>query len=326
MIFKGIEFYNVSSLLFDTDSNAYSLLRLPIECETNMLEQGRNMNRSSIGVELRFALVDDEIEIILKGKNEAGMCFVYFGDVQAEWFQSSFVIKNNEDTIIKIKKTNLDVDEINKNKGSIYPSNMVRILFNGTMVQFADIKGKVEPIEFERKTMLFYGSSITANSITFTPGISYPTLVCKDLGIDLKNVGFPGSCRIEKEVVDEISSFDFDMAFIELGINIINDIEVDEYKEKCSYLLSQITKKKINIFMTDIYSYYNERCGVSDDKLSSFRDTLKSLCLGYGNVIYIPGNSLLPTRSHLCADLVHPDIDGHRIIYSNLIKEIRKHV
>lgn len=326
MIYKDIEFHNVSSLLFDESNKAYSLLRLPIECETNMLEQGRNMNRSSVGVELRFALIDEEIEITLKGKNEAGMCFVYFGDVQAEWFQSSFVIKSNEDTTIKIKKTNLDVDLMNKEKGSIYPSNMVRIIFNGTMVQFVDIKGKVKPVEFDRKTMLFYGSSITANSITFTPKISYPSLVCADLGVDLRNVGFPGSCRMEKEVVDEISSLDFDLAFIELGINVINDIDVNEYTERCSYLLKEITKKKIKIFITDIYSCYNEKCGISDDKLFSFRESLKTLCLVYSNVIYIPGNKLLPTRTHLCADLVHPDIDGHRIIYSNLIKEIRKHV
>ena len=58
MIYQDIEFYNVSELEIDND--AYYLLRLPKYCEKNMLQQGINMNRSSIGIELRFILIDDE--------------------------------------------------------------------------------------------------------------------------------------------------------------------------------------------------------------------------------------------------------------------------
>ena len=49
MIYQDIEFYNVSELEIDND--AYYLLRLPKYCEKNMLQQGINMNRSSIGIE-----------------------------------------------------------------------------------------------------------------------------------------------------------------------------------------------------------------------------------------------------------------------------------
>ena len=210
MIYQDIEFYNVSELEIDND--AYYLLRLPKYCEKNMLQQGINMNRSSIGIELRFILIDDEVEITFKGKNEDGICFIYFGEVQAEWFQSSYVIKSNVDTTIKIKKNvNLDaLEEINKGKNSIYPANLVRILFNGTMVQFKKKIGRTKVLTLNNKNILFYGSSITSNSITFIPTISYPSLISKNLKLELKNLGFPGSCRIEKEVVDEISKMKFD--------------------------------------------------------------------------------------------------------------------
>lgn len=324
MIEQDIEFYNVSEFELDEKNEAYSLLRLPKKCEANMLEQGINMNRSALGVELRFALMDDEIEITLKGKDEDGMCFVYFGSVQAEWFQSSYVIKANQDTIIKIKKANDAVKGINEAKGSIYPAEMVRILFNGTKVQFKSKKGRTRVVPFNAKTILFYGSSITANSITYIPMISYPSLIASSLKLDLRNVGFPGSCRMEKEVVDEISSFPFDYAFIELGINIINEISLSEYKEKCTYLLKNITASKKQVFVTDIYSYFNERCGVSDRKLSSFRNSLKRLTKEYDNVVYVSGKSLLKDRTNLCADLVHPDINGHLSIYGNLLKIMKK--
>ena len=326
MIYQDIEFYNVSELEIDND--AYYLLRLPKYCEKNMLQQGINMNRSSIGIELRFILIDDEVEITFKGKNEDGICFIYFGEVQAEWFQSSYVIKSNVDTTIKIKKNvNLDaLEEINKGKNSIYPANLVRILFNGTMVQFKKKIGKTKVLTLNNKNILFYGSSITSNSITFIPTISYPSLISKNLKLELKNLGFPGSCRIEKEVVDEISKMKFDYAFLELGINIISEISTSEYKDKCLYLLEQITKSQKKFFVTDIFSYYNEKCGVSISKLNSFRKELKNLCKNFTNITYISGKSLLKNRNYLCADLVHPDVEGHQIIYQNLIKIIRKNI
>ena len=325
MIFNDIEFYNVREVEYDTKHKAYNLLRLPKVAETNMELLGIKFNRSTIGVELRFYLVDDEVTITLRGNNEDGGFYIYYGDLEAEYSQFTTAIRMNEEINITIKRNiNLqEIDEINKNKKSIYPSNLVRIVLHGSMVQFVKKVGKTKAVESNYKNILFYGSSITGNCISLIPNNGYPFLTSKSLKLDLLNLGFPGSCRIEKEVVDEISKINFDCGFFELGINIIDEISVDEYKEKCSYLLEKLDKLNKTLFVTDIYPYFNLNCGVSNDKLNSFRNCLKELSKGYKNVIYIPGYELLKSKTNLCADLVHPDIDGHKEIFENLVKIIK---
>ena len=108
MVFKNINFWNVAEIKLDQETNAYRLFRVREKCEVNMLDQGRNMNHTSIGVELRFKMIDEEVEIVLKTKGEAfGNAYIYFGSTQGEWNQSSFVIKN-QDTVIKLKRNNIE--------------------------------------------------------------------------------------------------------------------------------------------------------------------------------------------------------------------------
>ncbi len=327
----NINFHNVSELCLDKETGAYYLLRLPASLEKYMSEQGKNMNRSSIGVELRFKMLTDVIEITLYGKNEAGKCYVYFGSVQGEWFQSSFIIEKNKETIVKIKRPlNEDViSKMNEEKESVYPSDMVRLVFDGTQIEFKSITGSVAPYEIPKKTYLAYGSSITSNSITYIPNISYVNLLARYLKMDLINVGSPGSCEIQKEIAEYICNYNYDIATIELGINIIDHVSVQEYKKRCEYFLDEMIKnnKSAIFYITDVFSYFNTRCNVQDDKLSAYRETLRNICFKYkktNKVYYIPGDKLLKNTCNICADLVHPDIDGHLEIYSNLVEFIAK--
>ena len=71
--------------------------------------------------------------------------------------------------------------------------------------------------------------------------LGYPYLISKNYGYDLINIGYPGSCRIEKEVADQISDKEFDFATIELGINIIDDMDINEFYKRAYYLLDNIS-------------------------------------------------------------------------------------
>jgi len=333
MIFKNINFWNISEIEYDDKTNAYNLFRLKKTCELEMLDQGKNMNHSTIGVELRFRMIDNEVNIILKAKDKPVEAFVFFGSVQGEWHQSSFTI-TKENSIISLRKINEDSKKIiNDLKKSIYPVELVRILFNDKEVQFVDVEGKVDPALdlLPKYKYLSYGSSITANSITYVPMLSYPSLIAKKFRADLINIGFPGSCRMEKEVAECIAfEKEFDFATIELGINVIDDMDEKEFYKRVYYLLDIVSKNHLNskIFVIDIYNYFNEVCGVNDRKLSRFRNIVKSICklLNRDNMIYISAKNILKTRTNLCGDLVHPDLDGHLEIYQNLSKKIEKYL
>lgn len=333
MIFKNINFWNVSELEYNENTSSYKFYRLPKECEKNMLDQGKNMNHSSIGVELRFRMIDDEVKLILKASDKPVEAIIYFGSVQGEWHQSSFTITKKK-CAIHLKKMNYDSkNTINSLKKSIYPVDLVRILFNDKEVEFIDVEGQVDPglDLLPNYKYLSYGSSITANSITFVPMLSYPYLIAKKFNADLMNLGFPGSCRLEKEVADVLAyEKEFDFATIELGINIIDDMPIEEFYNRAYYLLDIVSKEHTNskIFVIDIYNYFNEICGVNDNKLSKYRNVVKSICqlLNRSNIIYIPAKNILKSRMNLTADLVHPDLDGHLEIYHNLSKKIEKYL
>lgn len=161
--------------------------------------------------------------------------------------------------------------------------------------------------------------------------LSYPYLLAKKINMDLINVGFPGSCRLEKEVADALAyEKEFDIATIELGINIIDDMPIEEFYKRAYYLLDTISKTHLNskLFVIDIYNYFNEVCGVNERKLNKYRNMVKAICelLNRENIVYISAKKILKTRMNLTADLVHPDLDGHYEIYSNLYKIIEKYI
>lgn len=315
-------------MIMDEETNTYQLLRLPSYLESSLSPQGRLMNRSSIGVELRFKMFDEEIELELLGKNEFGRCFIYFGMVQGEWYQSSFVIDKNKVTTIKIKKSTNPglLKKMNQEKKSIYPSDMIRVIFDGTRIQFKGIRGQVSPYLIDNKKYLAYGSSITANSICFIPELSYCGRIARYLGLDLINVGSPGSCEILPVVADYLSTYQFEISTIELGINIINQVSVDEYADRCNYFLKTMISSHPNsiFYIVDIFSYFNRQCGVSNDKVEAYAQKLKSICHKFDNVYYLSGKKLLKHKNKLCADLVHPDLDGHIEIYRNLKRSIKE--
>lgn len=328
MIFNDIEFYNIREIEYDKEHKAYNLFRLPRVAEINMKEDGLKFNRSSLGVELRFYMIDDEVTITLRGYKEDGGFYIYYGNLEAEYSQFTTVIRMNEEIDIRIKRNpNIkEIEEINTAKESIYPSNLVRIILYGSMVQFVSKEGKTRAVESNYKNILFYGSSITGNCISLLPNNGYPWMVSNELKLDLINLGFPGSCRIEKEVVDQLVKINFECAFLELGVNIIEEISVSQFKEKCTYLLEKISNLNKKIFVTDIYPYFNLNYGISDEKLDSFRNSLKELTSNYKNIIYIPGYKLLKSKTNLCADLIHPDIDGHIEISRNLVGMMKEYL
>ena len=335
MWYKNVDLFNVAEMKYDAENMAFSLLRVPESCEKNMQEQGRNMNRCSIGVEFRFE-IKDEVTFILKSKNPEGTnCYLYYGDVQGPWDQSAFIVgKDNKKIFVKkYKSTEKQVDVINKLKDQRYPSSLYRLVFDGTEVQLVDIiwssKTDKKPSE-SRGRILFYGSSITSGSISFLPMESFTYLLGKHLKMDVINKGFPGSCRMEKEVADYLSCLkDYQIGIIELGINVIGEWGKERFKDAVSYFLKRIVffNPDKRFYVTDIFSYFNECCSaVTDEKVSDFRNVVSNECslLKNNNVTYISGDRLLSDRKNICADLVHPDIDGHKEIYMNLADIIGK--
>ena len=334
MIFKNVEIFNIREMVKNEEGDGYILKRFPSYCEADMLEQGINMNRSSIGVEFRFKF-KGEVSFKLKSKNpEGARACLYLGDVQAMWQQSLFTIGNEirEIVVKEYEELNDCVKQINDMKNARFSDKLYRLVFDYNDFELIDVCGDFLPIDAldcPSKKYLSYGSSISSCSLTYISQISYNYMLAKQLGYDFINVGFSGSCRMEKEIVDYICNHErFDLATMELGINVIDSFDAEQFRERVHYLLTSIGALDFyeRIYVIDIFPYFNEMCGVSEEKLELFRRIVKEETLALNNpkIKHLRGDSLLSDRSKLCADLVHPDIDGHFEIYSNLLKVINE--
>ena len=59
-----------------------------------------------------------------------------------------------------------------------------------------------------QKPIVYYGSSITQGGCASRPGMTYQAHICRRLNIDYRNLGFSGTCRGEKIMVDYLASLE----------------------------------------------------------------------------------------------------------------------
>ena len=59
-----------------------------------------------------------------------------------------------------------------------------------------------------KKPVVYYGSSITQGGCASRPGMAYPEIVSRRLGLDYINLGFSGSARAERTMSEYIKKLD----------------------------------------------------------------------------------------------------------------------
>lgn len=69
--------------------------------------------------------------------------------------------------------------------------------------------------------MLSYGSSITHGGGVSVPTSGYAFRLARKLGMDLRNLGLAGAAWMDEAMADYICEQKWDMATLELGINVV---------------------------------------------------------------------------------------------------------
>ncbi len=89
--------------------------------------------------------------------------------------------------------------------------------------------------------MLAYRSSITHGDGAVRLTESYAMLTAIHLGFDLINLGFTGSAQMEGEMAHFIAhELDWDIATLEMGINVISAWPVEQYRERVQAFAREI--------------------------------------------------------------------------------------
>ena len=337
MIFKNIDFHNVSDLTQDKDG-AYVMHRFPLSVE-NKLEGGQNSNMITTGVELRFKIRSGVAKIKLKNPGESSTVvkiFQYRGSIIDTWQNHCFSIIGGQEYTREIgiyPEVEL-LHKVTKEAGYAFSPEVVRLVINQTNIRFVDIEGDIEPPspdDLPSKKYLAYGSSITHGSQTYATATSFVSQVAEYFKADALNRGLAGNARLEKAVADEIADMgkrgEWDFATLCLGINVSN-IPSEDFRNKVRYMLEKISQINPDKPIFAISPVYSRDDMIGKDNLSIFRIVIEEEVnrINSSNLHYISGLSLLDGPHGLSADLVHPSPDGANEIARNLIKKMKPYL
>ncbi|MDP4133256.1 MAG: SGNH/GDSL hydrolase family protein [Bacillota bacterium] len=337
MIYKNIDFYNVSEFQAAGRENAYKMLRVPSCVADKISEGGQRMNCANCGVELRFNMISDTVKLNLcfDAEGKVTRPVILYGNIPAGW-EECFKNIYYTPTEIIIKKPSEDsmrlYEKIATENNHPFDPHVIRVIMQNNHCYFIDItEGIVKPPtpdQVPKARYLAYGSSITHGSLALLQINTYAYRVAENLGHDLINLGFAGNARLEKEMADYIASRDdWDFASLEMGINIL-DIPAEEFRERVTYFIETVAKTHPSkkVFCIDLFYCKDDLEG--GGKASSFRKIVKETVgkLGLPNTVYVNGLEMLTGSHGLSGDLVHPNVRGAEEISQNLSKLIKSYI
>lgn len=328
MIKDNILFHNVDEL--EETKLGYRLYRYKNSVSEKMNAYARDMNRLSCGCELRFVTESSKIRVTVFCEDPCGTILVYCGDhIHSSYNVTEIGFKS---LIIEECPDFLKMHE-EFFKNSRFDKNVWRICFSGFRCTFVDIDTYDFPVrppkdsEMPDKTLLSYGSSISQGAMTLSRANTFPQVFSQLAGMDCLTKGLGGSCHAEKEIADDFAQRkDWDMALIEIGINMISKFETDEFEKRFNYFADKIASTGKKFIVLTVFPCSHDYCRTEHtDKLQAFREIIRTKCskLDKEQHLLIEGNEILTNPLYLTCDCVHPSTEGHLMMGYNLYQNAR---
>lgn len=332
MLFRGIELHNVRELVYNEESGGYKMSRMPMRVAEKMTAN----TFADAGVELRFVPISDEVKIKIK-KSGAGVSrvVIFYGSIQSGWQNLYKAIYDEPTEIVIPRSKRIDtLHEITRQNDFPYSPEVVRVVLQNAAYEIYDVIGECVPPTpdmLPKKKYLAYGSSITHGSLAVIQQNTYVFRIGEHFNADPLNFGFAGNACLEPEVADYIADeCEFDFATLELGINLLNKIEVDEFEKRVRYFVKRIAEAhpESKIFCTDIFYMSADITELNnpESKPNRFRKVVKDVTAEFNlqNVIYLPGLSIMNGSRYLSEDTTHPNARGVEEISRNFISYMER--
>ena len=328
MIWKNVELHNVYTTQTREDGALY-VRRFPLGCH-------EEFNRSpyeivplagslTTGCELRF--VAKSADVYLSAEEFDGTVEVYRGDFfcRVERLQAGVIKK------IELRENPIDVYNPAHN-GRFSPS-VWRIIFDhDCRIMLHDVQSEGEirpPVEGEtpNKKIIAYGSSITHSACAQLFTNSYIYNVGKKLGADVLCKGMGGSCLIHEQVIEYLPQETWDVAILELGINMIDLFPVEVFETRARRLIAKMLAcGKPVVLISNFTSYRSLPADSLYQVNEAYVSTLEKLYkeLKTENLYYIKGTDILTDWEYLTSDLIHPSPYGHMEMGRKIAQKIRE--
>ena len=329
MIYKNAELYNVEDLIEPEDRVGKILVRIPNNLRITLNEYARAAALCTAGCEIRFKLVGNNAKVVLKSEKSPGAIAEVF---QGNFHISSHFVSSDPTKISLSLPQNIEVlDRLSKKENLPFDARVTRVILPYTSIRLMDVDGNIDLPEkslVPEKRYLAYGSSITHGALAIRPTGTYAMRTAQLLGVDLINLGFGGGAHCEKQMADYIAGRkDWNIATLELGINMMGAFEVKEFRKRVEYFVSKIAESHPDkwIFCVDLFTFYADFDSCSK-KQNEFREIVKNTVknLNMPKLIHIDGREILKSIAGLTTDLCHPSPEGMEEIAVGLSNRIKK--
>lgn len=332
MIYKGIEIHGASWV--EETENGGIPRRYPADVREVLSDIGKNAALNLCGVELRF-VPEGDVTITLstasgKGLNRAQL---YYGNTQAGWETGEVKITGTPKEItFRLSARTEFLDKAAEACGHPFKPCVLRLALENAPILIHSIEGNVRPPkadEVPAENILFYGSSITHGSLAAAPSTYWTRRVAENLHRDHINLGLAGSCLVQKEVVNWICNRDdWQVAVLEMGINMVDNVETEDYRQRVRYMLETIHAKHPDKykFCVDVFYYYGDL--FEKGRVKEYRKVMAEEVarIGSDRMIYINGLDILTGVGGLSEDMVHPCIAGVEEIARNMTLALKPYL
>lgn len=326
MLFRNMALHNVADVeeFEDGSFQVCRFTKAPIDTfDAEATPLSGQVGRFTTGCELRF--VAEGAEVTLSAVAD-GTIEIWKG----EFFYRMVWLNANEKKTISLEPTDI-LTQCNPAHKGAFSSDVWRVRFgHDTVVKVHDVKpiGEMRPPradELPQKTIIAYGSSITHSACSVLFNNSYVATIGTTLGVDVLCKGMGGSCYCQKAVADFLPTQDWDLAILELGVNMLDDYSAEEFKRRASEVVRQALTKGKPVVLISIYTQYGEFLPEIKAKILAFTQAYKEIYAEQkcDNLYFIDGGKIVDDWTYLTADLLHPSPNGHIAMGHKIAKIIR---
>lgn len=189
------------------------------------------------------------------------------------------------------------------------------------------IKAWTQPFTDERKVVI-YGSSITQGASASRPGMAYPSIISREMGLEIFNLGFSGSGKMEFDIAKTLAKIPASVYVLDC----VPNPSPQQIKERSylfiKYLRSQ--KPKIPIIMVEsVYRetahWNNKTKSMVEQQNQEFKKTFDKLhAENPKDIYYIKSKELMGTDHEATVDGTHLTDLGFMRISATIIKYLKK--
>ena len=173
------------------------------------------------------------------------------------------------------------------------------------------------------KPVVHYGTSIVHGGRADRAGLSFTSIMARQLDVELVNLGFPGRGRMELAMADVLSEIDAALYIVDCDWNMTPALQKENYEPfvrklkdlrpdtpilLCGGCTEKPTPRPQEVYARSIY-----------DKLKA-EDPSR-----WANLYFLPGVDQLPNSSDCTTDHCHPNVYGFMYmgpVYAQAVKKI----